>query len=160
MAAYDLNLDGVNEIVTGAGPGGAPHVRVFNSANMAVIREFMAYALDFTGGVFVAAGDFNGNSIPDIVTGAGAGGGPHVKIFNYNTLEIVEETMAYDTVFSGGVRVALADVNLDNLVDLVTAAGPGGGPHVKTFTKTGSLDELFSYFSGDPTDTRGVFVGG
>jgi hypothetical protein len=56
--------------------------------------------------------------------------------------------------------VALADVNLDNLLDLVTAAGPGGGPHVKTYVQTGSLDELFSYFSGDPADTRGVFVGG
>jgi len=160
VAAADLDQNGVVEIVTGAGPGGAPHVRVFNSASLQIVKEFMAYALDFRGGVYVAAGDFNGNSIPDIVTGAGAGGGPHVRIFNYNTLEVVEETMAYDTVFAGGVRVALADVNLDNLLDLVTAAGPGGGPHVKTYVQTGSLDELFSYFSGDPADTRGVFVGG
>ena len=33
-----------------------------------------------------------------------------------------------DQFFSGGVRVALADVNGDNINDILTGAGPGGAP--------------------------------
>ena len=41
-----------------------------------------AFQPNFTGGVRVATGDINGEGTPDIITGAGAGGGPHVKIFD------------------------------------------------------------------------------
>ena len=170
VATYDLNGDGFNEIVTGAGPGGAPHVKVFDGQSLQVIKEFMAYALTFSGGVYVAAGDFNNDLVPDIITGAGAGGGPHVIDWNYNTLEVLDSTMAFDKftkadgtvidqMFSGGVRVAIAYGDIDGKQDLIVGAGPGGGPHVKVYYKGNSLDQLFSYFSGDPSNTQGVFVG-
>jgi hypothetical protein len=40
---------------------------------------------------------------------------------------------------------------------LVTAAGPGGGPHVKGFNFP-ALDLAFEFFAGNPTDTDGVAV--
>ena len=46
----------VNEILTGAGPGGGPHVAVFDQAG-APLEGFFAFGGSFTGGVVVAAGD-------------------------------------------------------------------------------------------------------
>ena len=170
VATYNFNEDGFNEIVTGAGPGGAPHVRVFNGLDGSVIKEFMAYALTFRGGVYVAAGDFDNDLVPDIITGAGAGGGPHVIDWEYDTLKVLDSTMAFDKftqpdgtvidqLFAGGVRVGIAYGSDDNKEDLIVGAGPGGGPHVKVYFKGNSLDQLFSYFSGDPSNAQGVFVG-
>ena len=169
VATFDFNNDGILDIVTGAGPGGSPHVKVFDGSTMGLIKEFMAYDLNFRGGVFVAAGDFMSDGRYEIITGAGAGGGPHVKIWDYETLNLVAERMAYDNytyasglvvdiLFSGGVRVGLADGNDDGITDLIVGAGPNGGPHVKVLAGF-NLEVIRNFFSGEKTDTRGVFVG-
>lgn len=59
--------------------------------------------------------------------------------------------------FTGGVRVASADVTGDTTVDLITAAGPGGGPSVLVFDgKTGT--EARQFFAFEPSFTGGLFV--
>ncbi|MEX0645292.1 MAG: VCBS repeat-containing protein, partial [Parvularculaceae bacterium] len=85
VAAGDVNGDGMADIITGAGAGAGPHVKVFDGATGAELRSFMAYAPTFTGGVFVAAGDVNGDGMADIITGADAGAAPHVKVFDGKT---------------------------------------------------------------------------
>ena len=65
--------------------------------------------------------------------------------------------MAYAESFTGGVRVAVNDGNGDGIADIVTGAGAGGAPQVNVFDFP-DLDLLFSFFSGDPTNTNGVFV--
>ena len=51
----------------------------------------------------------------------------------------------------------VSDATGDGINDLLTAAGPSGGPHVKAFNYP-NLDLLFEFFSGPETDTLGVFV--
>src|SRR4051794_3952726 len=65
---------------TGSGPGGPPIVIVHDASNNTV-GQITAYDARFTGGVSVATGDVNGDGVADIITGAQAGGGPHVKVF-------------------------------------------------------------------------------
>jgi hypothetical protein len=157
VATADVTGDGVQDVITGAGPGGGPHVRVFDGRTGALVREFFAYDPAFRGGVQVAAGDMNGDGKADIVTGAGVGGGPHVKVFNGASGALVWQWMAYDSAFRGGVNVAAGDVTGDGLADVVTGAGVGGGPHVRVFDgRTGALDREF--FAYDAAFRGGVHV--
>ena len=134
MAVADVNHDGFAEIITGAGPGGGPHVEVFSGKDGSLLRSFFAYASSFAGGVRVAAGDVNHDGFADVVTGAGPGGGPHVRGFDgTNTANVLASFFAYDASFLGGVNLAAGDVNADGFADIITGAGTGGGPHVKVF---------------------------
>src|SRR5262249_896879 len=87
-------------------------------------------------------------SVQQRAVGAGKGGGPHVRVQETVTGRFIADFMAYDTVFRGGVRVANADVNGDGVADIITAPGPGGGPHVKVFDGT-DLHLLYSFMAYD-----------
>jgi hypothetical protein len=161
VAVGDVNGDGFGDIVTGLGYGAAPLVRVFDGSSGAVLREFEAYASGFRGGVYVAAGDVTGDGFADIVTGAGAGGGPHVRVFDGVTSAQVSGPLgsffAYSPAFPGGVRVAAGDFDGDGRAEVVTGAGPGGGPHVRVFDgATGA--EVAGFFAFDPAYSGGVYV--
>src|SRR5262249_54796486 len=129
--------DGIPDIVTGAGPGGGPHVRAFDGLTGAGGHSLFAYDSRFPRRAFVALGDLTGDGVEHIITGAGAGGGPHVKVFNGLNLTLVASFLAYDAGFPGGVQVAGGDVNADGRDDIITGAGAGGGPHVKIFSGSG-----------------------
>jgi hypothetical protein len=162
VAACDVDGDGHADIVTGAGPGGGPHVQVFSGATGANIRSFFAYDPGLTAGIFVACGDLDGDGIPDIVTGVGAGGGPHVQVFGGATGGVLASFFAYDPGALGGVRVAVADLDGDGRAELVTAPGSGGGPHVKVFrlVPDGSVAHVSEFLAYDPAFLGGVFVAG
>ncbi|KKW16758.1 MAG: hypothetical protein UY52_C0001G0078 [Parcubacteria group bacterium GW2011_GWC2_49_9] len=132
------------EIVTGAGPGGGPHVKVFDTEGK-LLNQFFPYPLGFRGGVDVATGDTNGDGIDEIITGAGPGGGPHVRIMKRDGT-VIKQFFAYIETFRGGVRVAAADLNGDGKDEIITGAGPGGGPHVRIFDRLGNrTGQFFAY---------------
>ena len=165
-----LNNDGIKDIVVASGPGGGPHVKVFDGLSGNEIASFFAYDANFRGGVNVAVGDLNGDGTQELITGAGAGGGPHVKAFALNfsagraTTQEVASFFAYAPSFSGGVSVAAGDVNGDGAFDIITGAGPGGGPHVKAFgfgapaPALGARQELASFYAYDANFRGGVSV--
>jgi phosphodiesterase/alkaline phosphatase D-like protein len=170
VAYGDLNGDGVKDIVAGAGPGGGPHVKVFDGLSGNEIASFYAYVANFRGGVNVAVGDLNGDGRLELITGAGADGGPHVKAFAMNfsggraTPQEVVSFFAYDPSFRGGVSVAAGDLNGDGAFDIITGAGAGGGPHVRAFgfgvpaPALGAPRELASFFAYDPNFRGGLSV--
>jgi hypothetical protein len=65
--------------------------------------------------------------------------------------------MAYDPEFSGGVRVAAGYTDGDRRLDIITGAGPGGGPHARSF-RARDGEGLSSYFSYDSNFPGGVYV--
>lgn len=71
-----------------------------------------------------------------LIVGADAGGGPQVSVFDAVTGAQQFSFFAFDPSFTGGVRVALGDVNGDGVPDLIAAPGPGGGPNIRVFSGT------------------------
>jgi hypothetical protein len=161
VAAGDVNGDGLADIVVGAGPG-APggHVKAFSGGNGALLHSFLAFPTTFSGGVYVAAGDLSGDGKADILVGAGAGAGPHVKVFDGSNGNLQLATFVYDAGFNGGVRVAVGDVDGDGVADIITGAGPGApGGHVKVFDGR-TFATKASFLPFDPAFLGGVYVGG
>jgi hypothetical protein len=157
VAAIDINGDGFAELVTGAGSGGNSHVKVFDGKTFEIISQWYAYPSDFRGGIFVAIGDIGNDGKFEVVTGAGEGGGPVVAIWDPYTGALLNQFLAYDENFGGGVRVGISDGNGDGITDLLTGAGPGGGPQVNGYSFP-ALDLLFSFYNGNPNNAGGVFI--
>src|SRR6185437_506414 len=109
--SFTLPVAAQRRVVTGKGAGSAPSVRAFDLTGT-LSADFDAYG-SFAGGVSVAQEDTNGDGVPDIITGAGPGGGPHVQVFDGATLEPRLSFFAFDPSFHAGVEVAAADVNRD-----------------------------------------------
>ncbi|MBU0649023.1 C39 family peptidase [Patescibacteria group bacterium] len=99
----DLNADGSREIVVAPGAGGGPHVRIFSFEGR-LLGQFNAYASGFRGGVNLAVGDVNSDGRDEIVTGAGPGGGPHVRIFD-GAGQVLNQWFAYSKWMKSGVLV-------------------------------------------------------
>ncbi|MBC8107453.1 MAG: VCBS repeat-containing protein [Anaerolineae bacterium] len=157
VAASDLTGDGLADIVTGAGPGAGPHVKVFDRTNLSEVRSFFAYGPGFNGGVYVAAGDLTGDRRADIFTGAGSTSS-HVKVFDGATNSEVRSFFAFPA-FGGGVRVAAGDVNGDGRADIIAGTAPGAaelrvfdavtGAAIRDFLPYGSFTGGIYVASGD-----------
>lgn len=140
----------------GADAGGGPRVQVFDAATRKILFDGFVYAPSFTGGVRVATGDVTGDGVPDLVTAAGFGGGPHIQVFDGVTFELINGFFAYEPTFSTGVYVAVGDVTGDGVAEIVTGTGVGGGPLVRVFTQFGI--DLGAWFAYDENFRGGVRV--
>jgi hypothetical protein len=181
VAAGDFGITpGSADIVVSADNGGGGRVSIFSYASGAVTRigDFMGIAdPNFRGGSRVTTADVNGDGVPDLIVGAGFGGGPRVAIFDGTTItqpsptRLVGDFFAFPTQAStlrNGVFIAAADINGDGKADLIFGAGPGGGPQVIAISgaeiMAGDLADAFNaplldFFAGNTSDRGGVHVG-
>jgi hypothetical protein len=189
VAVADVNGDGTSDIICAAGPGGGPQVEVIDGtklsqlqsngqiANAALLASFFAFGVpSFSGGVSLAAGTSSSGQ-NWVAVGAGAGAGPQVEVFTASSLltsatpTSLTSFFAFTPTFTGGVTVALGDVNSDGTLDVIAGAGPGGGPQVVVFNgaqlsqmqSNGTLSAsavLASFFAFAPSFTGGVFISG
>jgi len=153
IASGDVNNDGRDEIIV-ARKSGPPEVRVFNF-NGKLLSSFIAYHPNFKGGVHLAVGDLDNDGKDEIVTGAGFGGGPHIRVFDMKG-NLKSQFFSYAKNFRGGSYVAVSDVNGDGNLEIITGAGPTGGPHVRVFNMKGGLK--FQFFAYDKRFRGGVRV--
>jgi hypothetical protein len=152
VATGDVDGDGRDEIITGAGPGAVfgPHVRGWSwdsEPGTAAIPgiSFFAYGT-LKWGVNVACGDIDGDGRDEIVTGAGPGAvfGPHVRGWDYDGGEVTPmpavSYFAFETP-CWGVNVGCGDIDGDGIDEIITGAGPGPefGAHVRVWNYDGTV---------------------
>ncbi len=171
-ATADVTGDGVPDFIGGAGPGGGPNVIVYDGATGARIADFFPFETTFTGGVFVAAGDINGDGKADLAVTPDQGGGPIVAIYDGAKLaaglnagaQIARFFGIDDPNFRGGARAAVGDVNGDGKGDILVSAGFTGGPREALFngaglTPSGAPPKLVpDFFAFEDTLRNGAYV--
>jgi hypothetical protein len=70
----------------------------------------------------------------DVISGAGAGGGPHLKIFDGTTGGVLDSRFVFSSAYAGGVRPAAADFTADGRVEVIVSPGDGGRGRVVTLS--------------------------
>ena len=121
--------------MVGTGPGRATRVIVTDGATQKQLFTVDPFEAGFTGGVYVAAGDLNGDGFADLVITPDEGGGPRARVFSGKGFGQLADFFGIDdTNFRGGARAAIGDITGDGKSDLVIAAGFGGGPRVAVFS--------------------------
>ena len=143
-------------VATGAGPGAAPVVEVWDRQTGQLRLSFLAYDPAFTGGVTVAVADVTGDGYPDIITAPQSGGGPNVRVFDGRTGKLVSSFFAFEPSFTGGVNLAVGDVEGDGRPDILAGAGVGGAPRVVVFRPDGTM--VTSVYAYDSSFRDGVTV--
>ena len=137
-ATADVNGDGVQDTILVTGPGTPIRVAVVSGTDnkTVLVAPFDPFGGNFTGGGFVAAGDFDNDGRAEFVVTPDQGGGPRVTILSLQggTAVVRANFFGIDDVnFRGGARPAVGDITGDGVVDLVVSAGFGGGPRIARY---------------------------
>jgi hypothetical protein len=161
VAAGDLDNDGTDEIVVGTMRGGGPQVRVFDKdGNIRFTAGFFAYDPNFRGGVNVAVGNVDGKGGEEIITGAGPGGGPHVRVFDRYGNYLGLDYFPFSMTDQGGVSVAAVNVDGGRDDEIVTAMHTFGEPWVKVYKTDPGRTILGEFVAYDKAFRGGVMVAG
>ncbi len=162
-AGADFTGDGVNDVAAGTGPGGPTRVVVLDGVTQRVLFDVPPFETAFVGGVYVAAGDLDGDGFADLIVTPDEGGGPRVQVYAGAGFGKLADFFGIDDpTFRGGARAALGDFTGDGAADLVVSAGFGGGPRVALYdgrTLRGGRTKLAAdFFLFEPALRNGAFV--
>ena len=156
----DLDKDGKPEIVVTAGPGGRPHVRIFD--NEGNLKHPGWFALDgkFKGGTYTTIGDVNGDKVGDIIVSAGKGGGPHITVHRMDG-RLLATFFAYSNTFRAGIQPVAMDFDNDGRDEIVVVPDTGTS-HVQTFSIQPNDIRLLNpgFFAFGTTDANGFNIAG
>jgi hypothetical protein len=141
VAVGDVNGDGTPDIVTATGPGQIGRIRVFDGVTgvqlPGTIGDFVPFGNKWKKGLYVAAGDTNGDGRAEIIVGQDVGGG-RVRIFDGATGQLLRTLWPFGRPhwtslrpptfvpgYRGGVTVAAANTHGDDQVEIIVGRRTG-----------------------------------
>lgn len=155
LATADLNDDGRDEIITGAGPGGAGHLSVLQSDGVR-LKNVFPYPPSFRSGLALGTVDLNADLVDEAILGPLEKGVADIMIVEPMTGAVRASFRALGK-FKGGV--SLASLRAASSVRIIVGAGPGGGPDVEQYDPATGLPATKHFFAFDRSWRGGVTVG-
>ena len=155
VAMGDVDMDGEDELIVGAGTGGGPQIRVFDYDDSDLEGQvkpiqFFAFSESSRTGVDVSAGDVDGDGKAEIAVSQLKNGQAWVKVYRYNAQQtVMGEWNAYGAP-EVGANIDIYPAENGNNGQIITGAGTGGGPQTLGFDYMGNPTGLnfFAYNSG------------
>lgn len=173
LASADINHDGFAELVVAPGAGGGPRLTVYDGRSFTadgqprtLVNDFFVFDESLRTGLYLTAGDVDGDGFADIVAGTGSGGGPRVRVISGADLSaghgpvIAADFFAGSPDARGGVRVGVVDFDGDGRADVAT--GPGDSSVVSVYGGASVAADSalpMKQFEVFPGVAGGVFVG-
>jgi len=103
-------------------------VRVIDPATGSVRTQFDAFPGGYRGGVQAVLGDLDGNGLPEIIVAPGKGVVGVVKVFTLGGEELpAYQITPFGSQWTGGVNLAVGDIDGDRLADIVVSRASGDG---------------------------------
>lgn len=154
VAIGDLDGDGMNDIVTGTGPGVEGHLRIFTERGKAKLLPGGLYPAGRKSkvGINVAVGDVDGDGKADIVTAPASGSDGTVRVWKADGKQLAT-IKSFDDKNLNGVHVAVGDVDGDGKGDVIAAPAFGLPGKVKiwsgaTFKLSGEFEAIGGNYLG------------
>jgi hypothetical protein len=158
VATGDINGDGIDEIVTSPGVGGGPDIKIFSSNGSQLLGQFLAFDRTDRTGTRVAIGDVDADGTKEVIVTLMGGKAPVVRVFALDG-QLKTEFLAYNTEFRGGVDVAVGDTSGDGADEIITAAGPTGGPEIRVYSAASEeVVQLQKFLAYNKENRSGVRV--
>ena len=148
----DLNKDNQTEVIV----VDFNKVKIYNQENQ-LIKEFFPYGNNFNKKINATIGDLNNDGWWEIIVVPAAGATTHIKTFSADGRLLTPGFFAYSQQFTGGADVAVADLDGDGNLEIMVAAGEGGGPHVQIFNRDGRLLTP-GFFAFEPNSKMGLNI--
>ena len=159
VATGDVDGDGFDDIVVGTGVGSA--VRVFDAMTgsliSGVVNKANTFSKTYRGGVYVAAGDVDGDGRDDVMVSTAAGT-PNVRVYLGDGSVPPDTFKAFNSGKLKGARISALDINSDGIADIIATKGRGGENRLSVLSGASSHATLFNL---EPLSlqTDGVYVG-
>ena len=152
----DINNDNRMEIYVAPESGYPAPIKVYTRYGYPLRKDWFPFGTSYSGGYTLALGQFEKAATKNIILGSGTGIEPRVGIYTWD-YQFINNWLAFEPSFRGGVNVAGGDVDGDGIDEVVVGAGPGKPPVIRTFDKDGN--QQYSEFQAYSSFTKpGIIV--
>ncbi len=121
--------------------------------------QFTYQVTNAGGELAIGVGTINITAQPKklLAVGADAGGGPHVRVYEQGTGFLKFNFFPFEQSFTGGVRVAVGDINGDGIDDIICVPASGGSARVRAYSGVDGT-VMVDQFAFDPAFRGGGYV--